>query len=376
MANYTDLVSAFQYKKLLSSILMQQLAGNDAYNNFTAGTVMSFFQSTPPTGWTQDVSIHDHGLRVVDSAGGGTGGTSGVTSLVAHTHGFQMGAGWPDGVNPAKMNAVIGFAPKYASVHFAAKDADSYSDLTASVPYKTKITFQIMNQLGTNDNSNRFADGTAIPFFQAAAPTGWTKSTALNDCLLRQVNSGTGGGSGGTDSISSPPTHQHLGYSIEAGYTFVQGGALKGRDEPAVAFAPKYVDIILCSKDAHAFTDMSAAFAYKQLVTAAMLNTLAENDENNWIPGGSVTPFFQASAPIGWSKSVANNDAFLRVTSGTGGGTGGTDSISSPPAHYHAYDNTLLGHNEWREGSLNYDMVPGTAFNPKYADVIMCTKNT
>jgi hypothetical protein len=39
-------------------------------------------------------------------------------------------------------------------------------------------------------------------FFQSAAPTGWTKSTAHNDKTLRVV-SGTGGGSGGSSSFSS-----------------------------------------------------------------------------------------------------------------------------------------------------------------------------
>lgn len=56
--------------------------------------------------------------------------------------------------------------------------------------------------------------GTMIPattvmvFYQAAAPTGWTKSTANNDKALRVV-SGDGGGSGGTHGISTPPSIAH-----------------------------------------------------------------------------------------------------------------------------------------------------------------------
>lgn len=41
-------------------------------------------------------------------------------------------------------------------------------------------------------NTYPFAAGTTLLFYQAAAPSGWTKSTALNDCALRVV-SGTGG---------------------------------------------------------------------------------------------------------------------------------------------------------------------------------------
>ena len=45
-------------------------------------------------------------------------------------------------------------------------------------------------------------------FYNTSAPTGWTQVTTYNDYTLRVVN-GTGGGTGGTDSISSPPVHNH-----------------------------------------------------------------------------------------------------------------------------------------------------------------------
>lgn len=47
-----------------------------------------------------------------------------------------------------------------------------------------------------------FPASTAMIFFQASAPTGWTKSTTHNDKAIRVV-SGTGGGSGGNNSFSS-----------------------------------------------------------------------------------------------------------------------------------------------------------------------------
>ena len=42
-----------------------------------------------------------------------------------------------------------------------------------------------------------FAAGTSLVFFQAAAPTGWTKSTVHNDKAMRVVSGTTGGGAGG-----------------------------------------------------------------------------------------------------------------------------------------------------------------------------------
>ncbi len=50
--------------------------------------------------------------------------------------------------------------------------------------------------------AGQFAAGTAIVFFQAAAPSGWTKSSANNDKALRVV-SGTGGGTGGSTAFTT-----------------------------------------------------------------------------------------------------------------------------------------------------------------------------
>lgn len=63
---------------------------------FAAGTRLAFNQASAPTGWTQDVSagIHNRMFRVVNTAGGGTGGSSSPilnNTVPAHTHGFSTG---------------------------------------------------------------------------------------------------------------------------------------------------------------------------------------------------------------------------------------------------------------------------------------------
>lgn len=145
-----------------------------------------------------------------------------------------------------------------------------------------------------------FPSGTKMPFFQAAAPTYWTQDTTYNDMALRVV-SGAGGGIGGTHNLSSPPSlahvhagpshvhttpshtltvdempsHLHTGGAVNsAGYgggsseaandtsTGLTGGGLPhehgdtgasgtantGSTTPT-AFAPKYVDVIICTKN-------------------------------------------------------------------------------------------------------------------------------
>ena len=48
-----------------------------------------------------------------------------------------------------------------------------------------------------------FPTGTKLLFHQAAAPTGWTKQTTVNDATLRVVSGTTGGGTGGSIAFST-----------------------------------------------------------------------------------------------------------------------------------------------------------------------------
>lgn len=47
------------------------------------------------------------------------------------------------------------------------------------------------------------------------------------------------------------------------------------------------------------------------------------------IPSGTVMTFYQAAAPSGWTQVTSITDYALRITSGTGGGTGGSVNFST-----------------------------------------------
>ena len=47
------------------------------------------------------------------------------------------------------------------------------------------------------------------------------------------------------------------------------------------------------------------------------------------VPSGTVMLFWQAAAPVGWTKLTTQNDKALRVVSGSGGVAGGTISFST-----------------------------------------------
>lgn len=73
-------------------------------------------------------------------------------------------------------------------------------------------------------------------------------------------------------------------------------------------------------------------------------NSLQRDNGSAWediataIPAGTVMVFFQAAAPVGWTKVVTQDDKALRVVSGAGGGSGGTQALSTTLAHSHTVD--------------------------------------
>jgi len=155
----------------------------------------------------------------------------------------------------------------------------------AELNYVNGVTSAIQTQL----NDAKFTAGTVMLFGQATAPTGWTKLTTHNDKMIRVVSGGTGGTAGGTDSpilMNKVPSHTHdFTSDVESRshthqYTspdtgvasYAAGGtiAIPGRtlgtpsananqththagttdaNGSASNWAPKYYDIILCSKN-------------------------------------------------------------------------------------------------------------------------------
>ena len=141
----------------------------------------------------------------------------------------------------------------------------------------------------TVSSEDYIPDGSVMAFFQANAPTGWTKVTTQNDKVLRVV-SGTGGGTGGSAATSAPAhslsagahtlstaelaSHNHSGvitgltvsypgnYALwPVSYQIVSGGSSGSTSSTGSGNShshslsgsittPQYIDVIICSKDA------------------------------------------------------------------------------------------------------------------------------
>jgi hypothetical protein len=144
----------------------------------------------------------------------------------------------------------------------------------------TLNTIQRDNGSSWDDVATLIPSGTVILFYQASAPTGWTKLTTQNDKALRIV-SGTGGGAGGSISTSTTLSHYHTvdshthgkgslktvtpelgttsgipggGSGTAASLTHVHdlndgitGATAPGTDAKLGVLA--YIDVIACSKD-------------------------------------------------------------------------------------------------------------------------------
>lgn len=130
-----------------------------------------------------------------------------------------------------------------------------------------------LSRIGANDS---FASGTVMPFYQAAAPTGWTQVVTQNDKAMRVV-SGAGGGSGGTVAFSAITSQNVAGHQLTIAempshthnYTLTSGTASNGGTQGpfnqstvatsstggdgahshGVGFQPSYIDLIIASKN-------------------------------------------------------------------------------------------------------------------------------
>jgi len=127
----------------------------------------------------------------------------------------------------------------------------------------------------------------------------------------------------------------------------------------------------------------------------------------SYFPAGTKLLFPQAAAPAGWTKDVVHDDKMIRVVTGSGGGTGGSWTISGisvqghvltlseVPSHAHQYTKGILtavagtpgGYQALKDTELantdskggdnahTHGLTVGSAWRPAYVDCIIATKN-
>jgi hypothetical protein len=240
-----------------------------------ATSVSLFVQASAPAGWTKIATTDDRMLRVVSGTGAGSGGSNPISSgiTLAHTH------------------AVTAVA-----------------DHTHSIPNHT-------HQINSGTSLGGFASVAAeASFVQADGSGNLVTSADVGPSASRTCynNSSTSSG-GGLTSAAGAHTHT-LPTALDT-----------------IRFA--YIDVIQCSKDSagapYSYTDMTAVFAWKKLVSHQRLNNLAKNDayiQYHTTPANTGMLFYMTAAPTGWTKVTTHHDKAIRIVSGGTGGTPGGGS--------------------------------------------------
>ena len=174
---------------------------------FPSGTVMVFHQASAPTGWTKSTSHNNKTLRVVSGSGGGSGGTHALTSppSTSHTH-----------TGPSHTHST----PSHSHSHSLSAGAHTLS--TSQMPsHSHTVQRPTASWYGSMWAFNMTGGASSTTGYTISSSGG---SSSHSHSLSGSITSGGSGtsGSGGTGSTSSSgPT----------------------------AFAPQYIDVIVCSKD-------------------------------------------------------------------------------------------------------------------------------
>lgn len=287
MSNYVNLVGHYGYKDLLNWGDLDALAENDAYlkdNGWAEGTKTIFFQAAAPSGWTKSVALNDKIIRVVTGAGGGSGGSHALSTPIPMAHATHT------------IPSQAGHTHTIDHIHFL-------GGVTPSSGLRTSLTG---NRVGTSASS----PGVDMSVQPASGGSG---SDSQHHWFRTSANPNS------SPTLAANAAHDHA-------------GATTGSRLTDLALA--YLDVIICTKDASAWTysDETETWASGADVLYERLEVLAANDKYNknyLTPFGSVTMFGSAAAPTGWSRDTTHDNKVLRVVSGSGGGTGGTAGLSN-----------------------------------------------
>ena len=181
--------------------------------------------------------------------------------------------------------------------------------------------------------------GTSMLFYQASAPTGWTKQTTHNDKSLRVV-SGAGGTDGGSSSFSSVFASRTPAGSVSSSFSGSTDGA-----EADISVDSSTITITV---DGHSLSVQELALH-------------AHNYRTNQGTGG------------GQGGGGADTGSTNATTGGTGQSRAHTHGITQT-AHNHGI--TQTAHNHDVSGTVT-STFSGDAmdFAVQYVDVIICTRD-
>jgi hypothetical protein len=207
-----------------------------------SGTVMVFHQAAAPTDWTQVTTQNNKALRVVSGSGGGAGGTHDLTAppSTSHSHSFSdsssttSNSGSHSHTGPSHTHST----PNHSHSHNLS--AGSHTLSNAQMPSHGHYS-AVGNSGGYDYGANIYSasisnNGRAGRFNTSNSGSSSSHSHNLSGSINNSGASNTG--SGGTGNTSNTGSHSH---TVAVSGTSGSAGATQ--------FKPKYIDVIICSKD-------------------------------------------------------------------------------------------------------------------------------
>lgn len=212
------------------------------------------------------------------------------------------------------------------------------TNFTGDVTFYKNVNFA-GGVVGVPEAVEAIPSGTSMLFYQASAPTGWTKQTTHNDKSLRVV-SGAGGTDGGSSSFSSVFASRTPAGSVSSSFSGSTSGASAN-----ISVSSSTISI---SVGGHS---MSA----------------------NEMPLHAHTYLTNQGTGGGQGGGGADTGSTNAITGGTGGSAAHTHGITQT-AHSHGI--TQSNHSHGLSGSVSSSF-SGNAmdFAVQYIDVIICTRD-
>jgi hypothetical protein len=187
-------------------------------------------------------------------------------------------------------------------------------------------------------NGDAFASGTAIVFYQASAPTGWT-AVAQNNKALRVVSAGgTGGTAGGTTAFTSVFTSRTIAQANLPIVNFtVTGTAASHTHDPGTLAASHSHAVGTLGVDAHSHAVGTLAVDSHTHASGTLGGTSASDGAHTHsVPGGGGTQTVTAgggSAADTAAQTTGSGGAHTHtITLSTGATAGSTATISGSTA--------------------------------------------
>lgn len=217
---------------------------------------------------------------------------------------------------------------------------------------------------------SEFATGTALMFYQATAPTGWTKSTTNDNKALRVVSGATGGSAGGSVAFTTAFASQTPAGTVSTTNTATTAGGSIGGAVDGTAISTAQMPA-----HNHGVSDPSHAHSVYDVGHSHGLYQGPYYGGGNYTPPGGDASYGINAATNGSYTGIGIYGAYTGISlyaAATGISITNTGSGSSHNHGVTGVSFTGTSHNHTASSSFT-----GTAINlaVQYIDVIVCTKN-